>query len=298
MKNAIRLATFLLALAATSFAGVNVSSPAEGAVTNSPLHVVASASPFNGKAITVGQVYIDGKLSFQQNGSSFDTYINVAYGKHEVAVKFWDAGGANSMAVRHTIGSGSGVTISSPSANSVSTNGWVQVKATAFSPNNVVALKVYDNGNLIKQVNSGSIDVGLQLNGAGSHYMAVQAWDSNGTTFLSPVVVNVGTAQPQPQAGGGTPWGPQGGIPSGATATSASAQMEGWPACEAGAAMASATFSKTAENIRWCSPRANHPCPHHAATIAGQRCAPAPVRRSDHAKSPRPARSPYPVGQA
>jgi len=235
LKNAIRLATFLLALAATSFAGVNVSSPAEGAVTNSPLHVVASASPFNGKTVTVGQVYIDGKLSFQANGASFDTYANVSYGSHEVAVKFWDAGGANSMVIRHTTGSGSGVTISSPANNSTVANGWVQVKATAFSPNNVVALQVYDNGSLIKQVNSGSIDVGLQLNGAGSHYMAVQAWDSNGTTFLSPVVVNVGTAtaQPQPQAGGGNTWGPQVGIPSGATAKYDIDQMDGWQSCDA-----------------------------------------------------------------
>jgi hypothetical protein len=234
LKNAIRLATFLLALAATSFAGVNVSSPAEGAVTNSPLHVVASASPFTGKAITAGQVYIDGKLAFQHNGSSFDTYINVSYGRHDVTVKFWDAAGANSMVTRHTTGSGSGVTISSPANNSVSSNGWVQLKATAFSPNNVVALQVYDNGTLIKQVNSGSMDVGLQLNGSGSHYLAVQAWDSNGTTFLSPVVVNVGTAQPQPQTGGGSTdkWGPQVGIPGGATAKYDIDEMGGWESCD------------------------------------------------------------------
>lgn len=232
MKNAIRLATFLLALSAASFAGVNVSSPAQGAVTNSPLHVVASATPNNSAVpITVGQIYLDGRLSYQANGASINAYLNVSYGNHQVTVKFWDKAGASYLVTRSVVASGSGVVLNSPAPNSTAVNGWVQVKATAYSTRNIVAIQVYDNGHLIKQVNASSIDTSLQLSGAGSHYLVVQAWDSANTTFLSPVVVNVSGSASQAPVTNGT--GPQVSIPSGAISKLDIDHMSGWQSCDA-----------------------------------------------------------------
>src|SRR3954454_7097629 len=78
LKNLIRLASLMFALTSASFAGVSISKPANGAVTNSPMHVVATATPNNPSApVRVMQIYVDGILSYQVNGTALDTYLNV-----------------------------------------------------------------------------------------------------------------------------------------------------------------------------------------------------------------------------
>jgi hypothetical protein len=242
LQNAIRLATVLLALTAASFAGVTVSSPTNGATTNSPLHVVATATPNNPSApIAALQIYVDGGLVYQGKGANVDTYLNVGAGNHQVAVQSWDAAGTSSVQSVNVVGTGVGIFLSSPGANTT-LNGSAHLVAAAVSQNPITVMQVYDNGNLMNQVSGGSLDTSVNLV-PGSNYLVVQAWDSTGAVFFNPVTVNVPGAEapPMPQsppattksASAAATGAPQANIPSGAAAKTDIDQMGGWESCDA-----------------------------------------------------------------
>jgi hypothetical protein len=118
----ICLATVILAATAAGFAGVNISAPTNGAVTNSPLHVAASANSENSSAqIAAIQIYVDGGLAYNAPGSTVDTHINLGAGNHEIIVQAWDTAGGNYKAPVYVAGSGSGVFLNSPGANATVT---------------------------------------------------------------------------------------------------------------------------------------------------------------------------------
>jgi hypothetical protein len=231
LKHAIAVATALFGLTAVSFAGVTVKLPVNNSVSNSPLHVVASATPISNAPVTVMQVYVDGKLSFQVNGAYVDTYLTVGNGGHQIAVKAWDKAGANFVSTVTVKASGSGITLSSP-ADHAAVNGGVQVVGTAFSPYGITTVQIYDNGNLAYKTTNASVNQWLTLS-SGSHYIMVQAWDQTGTIFYHPVTVNStsGNGDDQNQDKGGD--GPQVTIPNYATAKVDIDQMGGWEACDA-----------------------------------------------------------------
>jgi len=231
VKNAIRLAVMLCAVSAAAFAGVTITSPTNGAVANSPLHVVASATPVSSAPVTAMQIYIDGTLSYQVNGAYVDTYVTVSGSNHQVAVKEWDTTGANALATVGVTASGSGITLSSP-ANNQTVNGQVRVVGSAFSPYGITAVQIYDNGNLVYKTSSASVDQTLPLT-QGSHYIMVQGWDKTNTIFFHPVTVNstAGAAAPPPATQ--TQDGPQVAVPANATAKVDIDQMTGWQSCDA-----------------------------------------------------------------
>jgi hypothetical protein len=238
LQNAIRFATVLLALTAASFAGVTVNSPTNGATTNSPLHVVAAATPNNPAApIAAMQIYVDGGLVYQGNGANVDTYLSVGAGNHQVAVKSWDAAGASSVQAVNVVGTGVGIFLSSPGANAT-LNGSAHVQASAVSKNPITVMQVYDNGKLVNQTTGAALNTTVNI-APGSHYLVVQAWDSTGAVFFNPVTVNApgGPAPPMPQAAPATATAnqavPQANIPSGATAKTDIDQMGGWQSCDA-----------------------------------------------------------------
>ena len=232
MRNAIRLALVLSAMTAAASAGVIIKSPANGAVANSPLHVIASATPISSSPVIVMQIYIDGGLAYQVNGAYVDTYVTVGNGNHQVAVKAWDQSGANFLSTVGVTASGSGITLSSP-ADRATVNGSVHVVGSAFSPYGIVDVQVYDNGNLVKKTGTSTVDVWLNLT-AGSHYIMVQAWDKTGTIFYHPVTVNStsGVASQSPPAPV-TQDGPQANVPANAVAKIDIDQMTGWQSCDA-----------------------------------------------------------------
>ncbi len=214
-----------------SFAGVNISAPQNGAVSNSPLHVVANATPNNAAVpITAIQIYLDGGLVYSAPGSSVDTYVNMGYGNHTVVVQAWDAGGGMYQAPVYVTGSGSGVFLSSPGANAT-VNGSAQVVASAYSPRQITAMQIYDNGNLINQTPGASVNTTVSLS-PGSHYLVVQAWDTVGNTFLNPVVVNVPGGEAVQTSTTQTAAGPQAYVPPGAISKLDIDQMSGWESCD------------------------------------------------------------------
>ncbi len=92
MKNAIRLLIMTLTLAAASFAGVTVSSPAAGSTAGSPVHFVASATSTH--PITAMRIYVDNVSVYLVSASKLDTSVAMASGKHSVVVQAWDSTGA------------------------------------------------------------------------------------------------------------------------------------------------------------------------------------------------------------
>ena len=76
MKNAIRLLIMTLTLAAASFAGVTVSSPAAGSTAGSPVHFVASATSTH--PITAIRIYVDNVSVYLVSASKLDTSVALA----------------------------------------------------------------------------------------------------------------------------------------------------------------------------------------------------------------------------
>src|SRR5512132_14999 len=89
--NKVRKLITILALifAATAcFAGVNVSSPSNGATVGTSVHFVASAN--GSTTISAMIVYIDGSEAYRVYSNNLDTYINVGAGTHNALVRAWD----------------------------------------------------------------------------------------------------------------------------------------------------------------------------------------------------------------
>ena len=92
MKNAIRSLIVTLSLAAASYAGVTVSSPAAGSTAGSPVHFVASATSTH--PVTAIRIYVDNVSVYLVSASKLDTSVAIAPGTHSVVVQAWDSTGA------------------------------------------------------------------------------------------------------------------------------------------------------------------------------------------------------------
>lgn len=92
MKIQFKLATAVLALATAAFAGVGVSSPANGSTVGSPAHFVATAS--SGAPIVAMKVYVDNNIMYSTSSAKIDAYVPMSGGSHYVVVQAWDSAGA------------------------------------------------------------------------------------------------------------------------------------------------------------------------------------------------------------
>jgi PKD repeat protein len=72
---------------------VIVSSPADGALLPSQVHVVASG--FSGSTVTTMQIYVDAAIVYSVNSASLDGTISLTSGPHTLVVKGWDLAGRN-----------------------------------------------------------------------------------------------------------------------------------------------------------------------------------------------------------
>ena len=72
---------------------VIVSSPANGALLASQVHVVASG--FSGSTVTTMQIYVDSAMVYAVNSASLDGTISLSSGPHTLVVKGWDIAGRN-----------------------------------------------------------------------------------------------------------------------------------------------------------------------------------------------------------
>ena len=96
-RNIIRLglpvAVFIFLGLLPAFAGVTVSSPANGATVTSPVHVVASAASSTSASITTTRIYQDNVRVYQVHTNRINTYLTMNVGAHNLTVQAWDATG-------------------------------------------------------------------------------------------------------------------------------------------------------------------------------------------------------------
>jgi hypothetical protein len=90
-----------------AFAGVTVSSPANGSTISSPTHFVASAT--SSHPITYMRIYVDNVSVYGVAAGSLSSYVSMSAGGHSVVVQAWDsAGNVLKTALSVTVGSSSG----------------------------------------------------------------------------------------------------------------------------------------------------------------------------------------------
>ncbi|HEV7553155.1 MAG TPA: hypothetical protein VGP65_15815 [Candidatus Angelobacter sp.] len=138
-----------------------------------------------------------------------------------------------------------GVTVSSPAAGSTSGSP-VHFAASATSTHPVTAMRIYVDNVSVFLNSASSLNTSVAMS-AGTHSVVVQAWDSTGAVFKTPlsVIVGSGTPAPTPTPTGGLP-----APPAGAVVKANIDQMTGWESCTvcagANAAGPVATYSMIA----------------------------------------------------
>jgi phosphatidylinositol-3-phosphatase len=171
-------------------AGITISSPAPGATVSGSMHLVAQAVASSASTpIEVMHVYVDGQLAYRVAGGIIDTTIRLSSGSHNVVVQAWQANGTlyKKVLTVNSTAPASGITIASPS-NGATVGSSMHVVASANSSNPIEAMHLYVDDQLVYVVHSGSMDTTVPLS-PGSHFVVVQAWDSAGTLFKTPLTV-------------------------------------------------------------------------------------------------------------
>jgi hypothetical protein len=183
--------------APAAFAGVTVSTPANGSTVSGSVLYKASATTSCSKGVgSMGIYTAPGQLAYVSNGASLDTTLNLSAGTYNTVVEEWDnCGGAATTPIKITVSGGggsSGVSVSSP-ANNSTVGSPVNFKASASTScsKGVSSMGIYTApGVLAYVVNGSSMNYNLALN-AGKYNTVVQEWDGCGGSSSTPVTITV-----------------------------------------------------------------------------------------------------------
>jgi hypothetical protein len=179
--------------------GVNVCSPTSGSTVSSPVRFTAAAK--STLPITAMRIYIDNVSVYLTSAASLDVSIAVSPGTHNVVVQAWNSSGAvlKSALITLTVTQGSpgactaaivGVTVCSPTPGATVTSP-VRVTAAAKSAvGPITAMRIYVDNVSVYAINAAGIDTTLAIS-SGTHSMVVQAWDSTGVVFKTPLTIQV-----------------------------------------------------------------------------------------------------------
>ncbi len=186
----------ILTLCMPVFAGVKVTTPANGSTVQGPVPYSASATTGCTKGVASMGIYsAPGVLSYVVSGSSLTTNLTLSPGTYNTTVEEWDnCGGASTTPVTITVTSGgsSGVYVSAP-ANNSTVGSPVNFAATATTscPQGVSAMGIYTAPNqLAYVVNGASLNYNLTLN-TGTYNTIVEEWDKCGGASTTPVKITV-----------------------------------------------------------------------------------------------------------
>ncbi|MEO5936725.1 MAG: hypothetical protein ABIP81_05890 [Terriglobales bacterium] len=196
MHKLFKLAAAISLMVSTAYAGVTVSSPANGANVGTPVRVVANAT--STYPIVAMHVYVDNTLAYSVKASSIDTSLSMASGGRYVVVQAWDSTGAvqkQALNVNVTTETTtqttntSGIEVSSP-ANGSTVGSPVRVAASSAG---ATAIHVYVDNTLAFSANAASIDTSIAM-AAGTRNIVIQSWDSAGVVRKQPLTVTVSSA--------------------------------------------------------------------------------------------------------
>jgi hypothetical protein len=195
-KRILLTACLFAALAPAAFAGVNVTSPANGVTVQGAVSYVASATTSCSKGVASMGIYTaPGVLAYVVNGASLNTNLTLAPGTYKTVVQEWDyCGGASTAPITITVSGESGVYVASPPNNStVSSPANFAATATTTCSKGVAAMGIYTGpGQLAYVVNGASLNYNLGLS-AGKYNAVVEEWDNCGGAATTPVTVTVGS---------------------------------------------------------------------------------------------------------
>jgi hypothetical protein len=174
---------------------VTLCRPSDGAVGQSPAHIVSHAT--SSTPVSASQIYLDFKLVFQVSGGNIDTNLPLTPGNHRLEVKSWSNGQnfrndffLSTIAAACTAGTNFTVNICSPAQNA-SVSSPVHVVAAAKSTAPITTMQIYvDNKLVFHASNTSHIDTQVPM-AKGAHFMVVKAWDSTGRNFSSSRNINV-----------------------------------------------------------------------------------------------------------
>jgi hypothetical protein len=191
-----KLALLLLLSSGTlAFASVSVTAPANGSTVSSTVQYVASATTSCTKGISAMGIYTGAnQLVYTISGAQLNTTITLNPGVYNTTVEEWDnCGGASSTPVAITVGSGGGVTVTAPKANStVSSTVQYVASATSSCAKGIAAMGIYTApGQLAYSTSGAQINTLLTLN-TGVYSTVVEEWDNCGGAASTPVTITVG----------------------------------------------------------------------------------------------------------
>jgi major membrane immunogen (membrane-anchored lipoprotein) len=186
-----------LSCAPAAFAGVTVTSPANGSTVTGSVSYVASAttSTCSKGVASMGIYTAPGVLAYVENGSSLNTSLTLAAGTYNTTVEEWDyCGGAATTPITITVsaGSGSGVTVTSPKAGgTIGSPVNFTASATTTCSKGVATMGIYTAPNQLAYVGNGaSLNTNLTLS-SGTYNATVTEWDNCGGASSTPVTVTV-----------------------------------------------------------------------------------------------------------
>lgn len=199
MKNHALITALVVVLlaAGSAFAGVTISSPANGSSVGTSVNFAATANTSCAKGIASMGVYPSANwLVYTIGGSNLNTNINLNPGTYNAVIVAWDyCGGASTAGVRVTVQSGSGVHVTSPTSNStVGSPVNFVATATTSCPKGVASMGIYTGPSQLAYVTGGaSLNTSLSL-GPGTYNTTVQEWDNCGGASTAPVTITVGSS--------------------------------------------------------------------------------------------------------
>jgi hypothetical protein len=183
LEKVMRIAA-VLAISAPAFAGVTVSSPANGSTVNSPSHFIASASA--SRPIHYMHIYVDGRNVYGGATSKIDRYVSMRAGHHSVIIRAWDSKGVtyqHALSVNVSSGSAPGgsaaVKNGSSTSNLDQAGGWSSCDACSG-----IHQQGPKTARSVTHVSTPSLDGhSMQLWIGGTHrYGSALFWKSLGTT--------------------------------------------------------------------------------------------------------------------
>ncbi len=189
LKCRLLMVCLFAACTPAAFAGVTVTTPANGATVSGPVPFVASATTSCSKGVaTMGIYTAPGVLAYVSNGARLNASLNLNAGTYNTTVEEWDyCGGAATKAVTITVSNQSGVHLTSP-ANNSTVGSPVNFSATATTScsKGVASMGIYTAPYQLAYVGNGaSLNHDLTLS-AGTYHATVTEWDNCGGVTCSP----------------------------------------------------------------------------------------------------------------
>jgi hypothetical protein len=180
---------------------VTLCNPSDGAVVQSPVHIVSHAT--SSTPVDASQIYLDFNLVFQVAGGNINKLLSLSPGNHRLEVKSWSQGKSfrNDFFLSAFTSAGSNPPPCTDSVNftvnicapgqQANVSSPVHVVAAAKSTASITTMQIYVDSRLVFHSPNSSLIVTDVPMATGTHFIVVKAWDSTGKNFSSSRTISV-----------------------------------------------------------------------------------------------------------